>query len=27
MRRATALTVPLRRLFRSISSHFGAIHS
>jgi len=25
MRRATALAVPFRRLFRSISSHVGAI--
>jgi len=27
MRRATTLAVPLHRLSRSISSHFGAIHS
>jgi len=27
MRRATALAVPLRRLSRSISSHFGAVYS
>jgi len=27
MRHATALAVPLRRLSRSISSHFGTIHS
>jgi len=27
MRRATALAVPLRRLSRSNSSHFDAIHS
>jgi len=26
MKRATALAVPLRRLSRSISSHFSAIH-
>jgi len=27
MRRATALAVPIRRLSRSNSSHFSAIHS
>jgi len=27
MKRATALGVPLRRLSRTISSHFDAIHS